>query len=204
MGLFETIREDFREMATLRGKPCSGLAALDTLLIPGTLAVIIFRLSHFFYIHHMHVFSRLFYLLNVILFSCDIAPPAEIGPGFIIGHPVGIIIGGPAKAGRNFKLFGQCGLGGSARRNIELDGFPECGDNVILFIGARVLGPIKIGSNAVIAANAVVIRDVPAGGTAIGVPARVRFFPGSRYGQQAIPSQDDAPLPSPSIGDAAE
>jgi serine O-acetyltransferase len=202
MELLATICEDFREMAKLRGKPCSGFAVLDTLLIPGMLAVILFRISHFFYIHRIRILSRFFYLLNIVLFSCDIAPPAEIGPGLVIGHPVGIIIGGPSKAGRNLKLFGQCGLGGSARRNIALDGFPECGDNVIIFIGARVFGPIKIGSNAVIAANAVVMRDVPAGGTAIGVPARVRFFPDPLYGQQASALSDTSALPS-SVRDAS-
>ena len=178
MRLWATIKEDFREMAALRGKPARGLAALDTLLIPGMLAVILFRLSHFCYVHKARPLSRLFYLLNVMLFGCDIVPPAQIGPGFVIGHPVGITVG-PAIAGKNLKLFGQCGFGGSARRNIARDGFPVVGDNVMVFIGARVLGPIKVGDNAVIASNAVVLRDVPAGGTAIGVPARTRFFSAS-------------------------
>ena len=196
MPLHRTIALDVAAMAQLRGTSARLLGLLDTLLIPGTMAVILYRLSNRCYHYKLRPLSRLLYLANVVLFGADIAPPCTIGPGFVIGHTVGVIVAGPVVAGKNLRLFGQCGIGGSARRNIARDGFPVIGDDVVMFVGSRVLGPVTVGDGAWIAANAVVIDDVPAGATAVGVPARVRRFGRSSDGSRTdeTPAADAAPV----------
>lgn len=176
MPLRQVLAADIQAMADLRGKPARGIGLLDNLLVPGLLATMLYRFSSFCYHRKLRPISRLLYVLNVILFSCDISPDTTIGPGLAIGHPVGVVVAGPTVIGKNLRLFGQGGFGGSARRNIVRDGFPVVGDDVVVFIGGWVFGPLTVGDGAWIGANAVVLSDVPAGATAVGNPARMRTF----------------------------
>ena len=101
-------------------------------------------------------------------YGLEIVISAEIGGGLYIAHSVGTVIA-PRKIGRNCSIIASVTIG--MRNEWQ---FPEIGDNVFIGAGARVLGAIKIGDGAVIGANAVVINDVPAGATAVGIPARIK------------------------------
>ena len=111
--------------------------------------------------------------LNRLLFGVIIGKKVEIGPGFCIAHG-SVVIDGEVKIGKNCTInpYVTIGLSTSSKIGLSLQG-PTMGDNVYIGTGARVLGPIRIGDNAKIGANAVVLIDVPDNHTAIGVPARI-------------------------------
>jgi serine O-acetyltransferase len=106
--------------------------------------------------------------LQTSLFGIEIAHDVQLGEGVFFMHTVGIVLGGNSQVGDRVMFFGGNTLG-------ALDGgYPRVGNDVVVGAGARVLGPVTIGDGASIGANAVVLCDVPAGATAVGVPAVVR------------------------------
>jgi serine O-acetyltransferase len=174
-GLRRTIRADCLAMARLKGRVDFGLAAMvDVLTLPGTWAVIIFRLGAAAHRAHLRPFSRLLYFLNVVLFSADMNPAATIAPGMAIGHPVGVTIGGNVRVGPRVVLTGQVGIGGGLKRQDRLVDGTIVGSDVVFFYRAIVLADVTIGDGAVIGANSTVLHDVPPRSVAIGNPARVR------------------------------
>lgn len=100
--------------------------------------------------------------------GCDVGPGARIGPGLNLPHPNGVVIHHEALIGRDCMLMQQVTIG-----QLGVAGAPVLGDNVYVGCGAKILGPITIGDGARIGANAVVLHDVPAGATAVGIPARI-------------------------------
>ena len=122
------------------------------------------------------VFSRLYSKLLVLRYrfwsvitQAEIPLTGEIGGGLILPHPNGIVIHPDSKIGPNCIIFQQATLGTSFKGS----GVPVIGGGVEIGAGARVLGPVTIGDNAVIAANAVVLIDVPEGAVAAGIPAEI-------------------------------
>ena len=108
----------------------------------------------------------------------EIHPAARIGKGFFIDHGNGVVIGETAEIGDNVTLYHDVTLGGIApavdsASQVNVKRHPTLRDGVIIGSGAQVLGPIVIGENARVGANAVVLKDVPAGATVVGIPARV-------------------------------
>jgi serine O-acetyltransferase len=103
----------------------------------------------------------------MILFGVEITPAVPIGPGFYLPHPVGVVIIAK-QIGANVTFIGSNTVG--MRNEWE---FPEIGDAVFVGVGARILGPVKVGDGSRIGANAVVVDDIPAGATAVGIPARI-------------------------------
>jgi len=145
---------------------------------PWSLAVFLFRASSAC-AHKGRVgrkLARVLWRLNIFLCGCDIEVNAEIGPGFVLPHPVGVVIGN-CKVGKNAAVFQHATLGAIRPRNIEFRNTKEfrpiIGDNVTVYAGASVVGHINVGDNVTIGTNAVVIKDVPANSVAVGVPARV-------------------------------
>lgn len=112
------------------------------------------------------------YLQSLIskVFSMDVHPAATIGDGILIDHGTGIVIGETAVVGDNVSILQNVTLGGTGKD--QGDRHPKIGDGVLIAAGAKVLGNIKIGKGAKIGAGSVVLRDVPAHCTAVGVPAR--------------------------------
>ena len=103
-----------------------------------------------------------------MLYGIDLATDIELGHGVYFVHSHGVVVGGNAKVGAGTRFLGSNTVG-TAKEN----GYPQIGRNVLVSCGARVLGPIHIGDNASLGANAVVLSDVPDGATAVGVPAHV-------------------------------
>ena len=117
--------------------------------------------------------ARLRYILKLILVGVDLAPGAEVGPGRALPHPVGVAIAPACRLGRNVRLFQQVSVGGGSYEVRENDGFPTVGDRCWIFAGAKVLGPVDIGDDAMVAANALGIRSVPARRGVVGSRAGV-------------------------------
>lgn len=122
--------------------------------------------------YRVPVINRALRLWQMAIYGIEIGKNVELGEGVYFVHTLGIIIGGDAKIGNRVRFMGNNTVG-----TAKDDGYPEVGDDVIIGCGARILGNIKVGRGAIIGANAVVIEDVPAGATVVGVPARVVSSP---------------------------
>ena len=114
--------------------------------------------------------ARLVWLSNVRTFGCYMSQSARIGPGLLLPHPVGIVVGDDVEIGDNATIYQHVTLG---QRGARDQSYPVIGHNVVIYAGAVIIGNITIGDGAVIGANAVVTGDVPAGATAVGIPARI-------------------------------
>ena len=170
--LFSLIRNDLRSMVVDRGggKLKYGLSLmLKVVLYPRIRVVLLFRFSHFFYQRRLGPLAYWLQAVGLKTGGSEIHPAAQIGPGFCLIHSNGVVIGHGAIVGRDFKCFHGVTLGDSGKG----DGQPVLGDRVTASAGSKLLGGIHIGDGAVIGANAVVLKDVPAGGVAVGIPARV-------------------------------
>ena len=132
------------------------------------MAIFLFRLSQSAGAIHPSL-GLLVKQVNHALSGADLAWQAEVGPGLNLLHPTGVVIGKLAKIGANCKIQDGVTIGGKGGDN---DGHPAIGNGVSIGCGAKILGPVLIGDEATIGANAVVLRDVPNHATAVGVPAR--------------------------------
>jgi serine O-acetyltransferase len=133
----------------------------------GLRATLLFRLSHALWRSHIPMLPGMVARLNLTLHGLDIPPSVEIGPGLYIPHPVGTVVMAQ-RVGANVSLVSAITIGMRATPD-----FPVIGDGVFVGAGARILGAIIVGAGANIGANAVVLKDVPPGATAVGVPARI-------------------------------
>ena len=141
------------------------------LLYPGVHAIINHRIAHFFYRHHMFFLARLVSQLSRHFTGIEIHPGATIGRRFVIDHGMGIVIGETAEVGDDVLLYHGVTLGGTGKDQGKRH--PTIGNNVLISCGAKVLGPFKVGDNSRIAANAVVLSEVPDDATAVGIPAQI-------------------------------
>jgi serine O-acetyltransferase len=141
------------------------------LLYPGLHALVYYRVAHTFYRMKLFFLARL--LSQVARFSTgiEIHPGAKIGKRFFIDHGLGVVIGETAIVGDDVLLYQGSTLGGTGI--VQGKRHPTIGNNVVIGAGAKVLGNIVIGDNSYIGANAVVVKDVPANSTVVGVPGRI-------------------------------
>lgn len=114
-----------------------------------------------------------FHKLVKAITRSGIGPETRIGPGVVFMHFGGVWIHPGAEIGADCEILHQVTIAGRGRQSQPRAGFPRIGDRVTLMAGAKVLGPVTIGDDAQIGANAVVLEDVPAGALAVGNPARV-------------------------------
>lgn len=146
-------------------------AVLRVLFTDGTSAVVLYRIAQFFRKVHLGFMGWVFLELNKLFNGCVIGRNAEFKEGFVLMHPVGVVINGGVKGGKNIVVESGVVIG-SARHGLPVE-VPQLGNDVFIGSGAKILGGIKIGDNVKIGANAVVVRDVPHHVTVVGIPARI-------------------------------
>ena len=141
------------------------------LLYSGFHAVLLYRVSHKLYENKKFFAARLVSQGARFLTGIEIHPGAKIGRGLFIDHGSGVVIGETTEIGDNCTLYQGVTLGGTGKHVGKRH--PTLGNNVMVGSGAKVLGPFRIGDNTKIAANAVVLNEIPDNCTAVGIPARV-------------------------------
>ena len=144
----------------------------EVLLYPGVLALGLHRLAHWLFEAKLYFLARMINHISRFLTAIDIHPGAKIGRNFFIDHGF-VVIGETAEIGDNVTMYQGSTLGGTNPTDgVGGKRHPTIGDNVIVSLGAAILGPISVGANSRIGANAVVNRDVPEGATMVGIPAK--------------------------------
>ena len=139
---------------------------------PGLHAVWSYRLSHALWVRGHRLAGRLLSQWTRSVTGIEIHPGATIGRRFFIDHGMGVVIGETAEIGNDVMIYHDVTLGGRSLAKVKRH--PTLEDGVTVGAGARVLGPITVGKGAQVGANAVVVRDVPAGAIVVGVPGQVR------------------------------
>jgi serine O-acetyltransferase len=165
-GLRGDVSRLFSPTGTHEGRPGLGRAIERVLTRPGPLAIVLYRLSHQLWRRGWEAPAELLWRLNFFLSGADIHPGAEIGGGLRLVHTTGLVVGRGVRIGADVTLLHEVTLGGSGRAWFDAtfeDGYPEIGDETVIFAGAKVLGPIRVGRSCFIGANAVVARDLPDG-----------------------------------------
>ena len=141
------------------------------LLYPGYHAILFHRVAHLLYKAHLYFLARLISQISRTLTGIEIHPGAQIGKRLFIDHGMGVVIGETAIIGDDCLIYHQVTLGGMSAKDEKRH--PTLGNNVMVGTGAKVLGNIHIGDNVKIGANCIVIKDVEAGKTIIGVPGEI-------------------------------
>ena len=141
------------------------------LLYSGVHAILAYRVAHKLYLSKHYFSARAISQLARSATGIEIHPGATIGKGLFIDHGMGVVIGETTEIGDNCTLYQGVTLGGTGKDVGKRH--PTLGNNVLVGAGAKVLGPFKIEDNAKVAANAVVLKEVPEGSTAVGIPAKV-------------------------------
>lgn len=187
--MFDIIREDIK---TIKERDPAARSTLEILLTyTGVHAVIAYRFSHWLYINKLFLLARIVSQLSRFFTGIEIHPGAKIGRGLFIDHGMGVVIGETTEIGDFCLIYQGVTLGGTGKEHGKRH--PTLGNNVLVGSGARILGPFKVGDNAKIAANAVVLEEVPANATAVGVPARIV----KRNGQKVCQDLDQIHMPDP-------
>lgn len=167
--LFERLRED---IATVLEKDPAARSALEVLLCyPGVHAQFLHRIAHRFWKVGFRTTARWISHFARFISGIEIHPGAIFGHRVFIDHGMGVVIGETAEVGDDCTIYQGVTLGGTSLHNGKRH--PTLQRGVVVSAGAKVLGPFTVGANARIGANSVVIKEVPAGATAVGIPARI-------------------------------
>ena len=166
--MFRNLRYDLNKV--MENDPAARRNIEVFLLYPTIHALIAYRISHYLYINKLFFLARLISQISRFFTGIEIHPGAKIGRGLVIDHGMGVVIGETAEIGDNVLLYHGVTLGGTGKDKGKRH--PTVGNNVVIGAGAKVLGPIYIGSNSKIGANSVVLNNVPEGATAVGIPAK--------------------------------
>lgn len=167
MGLFRYLRTDLIAKARWRYGSTGARAMIKVVLADGTFAMIVYRCMQAAQRWRLVPLSMILNKMNVICGGCVIGRGADFGDAFVLLHSNGVVINTGVRGGRNIYLEHQVTIGADGERN------PILGDDIYVGAGAKIIGPVRVGSRVKIGANAVVVRDVPDGCTVVGIPARV-------------------------------
>ncbi|WP_029452487.1 serine O-acetyltransferase EpsC [Clostridium algidicarnis] len=170
--MFKNLRYDIKNI--MENDPAAKSFIEVLLLYPSIHSLIFYRIARLFYKRHLFFIARLLSQTGRFFTGIEIHPGAKIGRGLFIDHGMGVVIGETAEIGDNVTLYHGVTLGGTGKEKGKRH--PTIGDGAIIGTGAKVLGPIYVGSGAKIGANAVVLKDVPAQSTAVGIPAKILKF----------------------------
>ena len=163
-----------------------------TLLYPGFHALVFHRLAHALWHLRIPLFPRAVSQFSRFLTGIEIHPGAKIGEGLFIDHGMGVVIGETTEIGNDVTLFQGVTLGGTGKECGKRH--PTLGNNVVVGTGAKILGNINVGDHSYIGANAVVIKDVPANATVVGVPGRITKQDGKKIDTQLDHSHVSDPV----------
>lgn len=161
----------YEEIDSFFSRDPAARSRLEVILCyPGLHALLLHRFSHFLWNKRLKLIARFISQVGRFLTGIEIHPGATIGKRFFIDHGAGVVIGETATIGDDVTLYHGVTLGGTSWS--EGVRHPQLADHVVVGAGAQILGPIHIGEGAQIGSNAVVVRDVEAGATMVGIPAR--------------------------------
>ena len=179
------------DISAIRQRDPAAKSDVEVLLLySGLHAILAYRVSHKLYLGG-HTFSaRAISQAAKFFTGIEIHPGATIGKRLVIDHGTGVVIGETTEIGDNCTLYQGVTLGGTGKDVGKRH--PTLGNNVLVGAGAKVLGPIVIDSNSKIAANAVVLKDIPENSTAVGIPARI-----ARQGGRKVDDLDQIHIPDP-------
>lgn len=186
--MFKNLRYDIK--AIMDRDPAARNGFEVFLLYPGIWAVIYHRLAHFLFKHKLFFIARWISNVSRHITGIEIHPGAKIGKGLLIDHGIGVVIGETTEIGDDVIIYQGVTLGGTGKDKGKRH--PTIGNNVLIGAGAKILGPFTVGDNAKIAANAVVLSEVPEDSTCVGVPGRV-----VRQGSKKINRLDHVHIPDP-------
>ena len=147
------------------------------LTYPGVKAVFFHRIANFFHLAKFYLVARIISQLSRFFTGIEIHPGAKIGRNLFIDHGMGVVIGETSEIGNNVTIYHMATLGGIApsinsNNQRQVKRHPTLGDCVVVGSGAQILGPVMIGANAKVGANAVVTKDVPENAVMVGIPAK--------------------------------
>ncbi len=180
------------EIASVKERDPAARSTFEILLTySGLHAVLMYRIAHQLHKNKYYTTARALSQLAKFLTGIEIHPGATIGKGLFIDHGTGVVIGETAEIGDNCILYQGVTLGGTGKGKGKRH--PTLGNNVMVGCGAKVLGPFRIGDNVKIAANAVVLEEIPDNSTAVGAPARVV----RRNGVKVTQDLDHVHIPDP-------
>jgi serine O-acetyltransferase len=189
--IFKRLRE---EIESIRARDPAARSGLEVALCyPGFHAVLFHGLANAAWRARLYLIARLISQIGRFLTGIEIHPAATIGRRLFIDHGSGVVIGATAEIGNDVTLYHGVTLGGTALTGCKRH--PTLGDGVIVGAGAKILGPILVGSHARIGANAVVLADVPEGVTMVGIPGRIVLPKQKREGFHPYGVDEDLPDP---------
>ncbi|NLK69863.1 MAG: serine O-acetyltransferase [Clostridiales bacterium] len=187
--MFKTLRE---EIELIKQRDPAARSSFEIwLTYSGLHAVRSYRKANWFYRRKMYTIARIISQVSRFFTGIEIHPGAKIGKGLFIDHGMGVVIGETTEIGDNCILYQGVTLGGTGKEKGKRH--PTLGNNVMVGAGAKVLGPFKVGDNVKIAANAVVLNEIPPNCTAVGVPARIV----KRDGMRVATDLDQIHIPDP-------
>ncbi len=169
------IKHLFSRYGTIKGRPSIWGAIRIIMVKPGVQALIFYRFYHKLYRIKLRLLAEICSRINFFLNGAEIDPAAEIGSGCRIWHPAGVIIGRGVRIGTNVSIFSNVVLGGLGHSIFHhgQPGYPQIGDNAILYTNVTILGPVIIGSNSTIGAHSLVLKSIPDNSMAAGCPAKI-------------------------------
>ncbi|WP_242224026.1 serine O-acetyltransferase [Bacillus cereus group sp. BfR-BA-01380] len=178
--MFKRLREDIE--VVFEQDPAARSYIEVTLTYSGLHAIWAHRIAHAFYKRKFFFFARVISQMSRFFTGIEIHPGATIGRKFFIDHGMGVVIGETCEIGDNVTIYQGVTLGGTGKEKGKRH--PTIKDNVLIATGAKVLGSITVGENSKIGAGSVVLKEVPAHSTVVGIPGRVVIQNGVKVGQE--------------------
>ena len=166
---FQMVNEDIK--AVMERDPAAKSKLEVLLCYPGIHAIINHRIAHGLSNRGFVVLARVISQISRFFTGIEVHPGAKIGRRLFIDHGMGVVIGETAEIGDDVTIYQGATLGGTGKEKGKRH--PTIGDNVVISSGAKILGPFKVGDNSKIGAGSVVLREVPANCTVVGVPGHI-------------------------------
>ena len=180
--------------AAIQRDPAARSRLEVVLCYPGLRAIMWHRLSHFLYNHKLKLIARIISQCTRSWTGIEIHPGAKIGGGFFIDHGMGVVIGETCEIGQNVTIYQGVTLGGTGKDIGKRH--PTIGNDVLIGVGAKVLGPFKVGDGSKIGAGSIVLSEVPPNCTVVGNPGRLVRCCGQKM-ELPEESMDQINIPDP-------